>query len=217
MTKIIDQSELYNNKNAKIGVLGGTFDPPHFAHIYMSNIAKKELCLDKVIFMPSGNPPHKNVKIVSNANYRLDMIELAIEDSEGYYIDSYEVYNNKPSYTVNSIKRIQKVLPKSSLLYFIIGADSLLYLDKWYDAKTLMKITKFAVIPRVGSQKSKCIEKIDELKAEYGAQITYIDCKPMKLSSTNIRKSIGEGEYSSTLIDEKVAKYIKENNLYKNV
>jgi nicotinate-nucleotide adenylyltransferase len=145
------------------------------------------------------------------------MIKLAIEESDNFYIDDYEVYSSNLSYTVDSIKRISKVLPENSELYFIIGADSLLYLDRWYDAQTLLDITNFVVIPREGYKKDDCENKIEQLKLEYNARITYINCKPIQLSSTSIRKSIVNDEYKNLSVNKKVIRYIKENRLYKNV
>lgn len=214
MNKIKDQKNLYTNVKTSIGVLGGTFDPPHSAHIHMAKTAKSKLNLDKVIFMPCGMPPHKKPIEISNSIHRTKMLELMLCDYNDFYIDAYELMNPMPSYTLDSIKRIDILMPESSKMYFIIGADSLMYLEKWHEARKLFKITNFAVIPRCGYTKEECMNKIKLLKSEFNTKIIYLDSDTMDLSSTAIRESF-KNDQNIYNIEEKVAKYIKDNELYK--
>ena len=201
---------MYNIAGAKIGLLGGTFDPPHYAHIHMAQAAKDALGLDFVVFMPLGVPPHGKDGI-SKAHHRVAMLELMIADHDGFYIDNYEVLSNEPSYTVRTIERINSLLEKDTRMYFIIGADSLMYLEKWRNAERLLKITEFAVIPRTGFSDKECKEHIKMLVHEFGAQIRYLDAEKMNYSSTDIRNSIAKGDNKTS---PAVMKYIKENGLY---
>ena len=137
-----------------------------------------------------------------------------LESYENYYIDIYETEKEKPSYTIDSIRRITNAMNISSELYFIIGADSLMYLDKWYDAKELMGITKFVVVQRYGFSMDDCLMKIYELEREYSAKIIYIECDYIDISSTGIRDTIREISLYNKL-DQKVKDYIIENGLYK--
>ncbi len=209
--KVKSQAELYGENNARIGVLGGTFDPPHFAHIHMANAAKTALKLDCVVFMPLGVAPHGKSGI-STAEDRICMLELLMEDSDSYFIDDFETKMTEPSYTIKSAERIYSILGEGSKVYFIIGADSLMYLEKWREAQKLMKMTAFAVIPRAGYKKSECMAHIRMLEDEFGADITYIETESLGNSSTEIRTYLGDAQ---ALTNKKVLKYIEKKNLYK--
>ena len=210
MSKVVSEEKLYNKEGAKIGLLGGTFDPPHYAHIHMAQAAKDALGLDFVVFMPLGVPPHGKDGI-SKAAHRVAMLELMLADYDSFFMDEYEVLSDEPSYTVRSIERINSLLGNDTKLYFIIGADSLLYVEKWYEAERLFQITEFAVIPRTGYGDEECKSHIKMLESQFDARIIYLDADKMDYSSTDIRSSIAKGENETS---PEVIKYIKENGLY---
>ena len=210
MSKVVSEEKLYNIDGAKIGLLGGTFDPPHYAHLHMAQAAKDALELDFVVFMPLGVPPHAKDGI-TEAAHRVAMLELMLANYDDFFIDGYETQSDEPSYTVRSVERINSLLGIGARLYFIIGADSLLYLEKWRDAGRLFRITEFAVIPRHGYGDEDCKSHIKMLKREFGARIKYLDAEKMDYSSTDIRNSIKKGENETS---PEVMKYIKENGLY---
>ena len=211
MSKIISEIEIFSKKGARIGLLGGTFDPPHMAHLYMAQSAKERLGLDCIAFMPLGVPPHGKSGI-SPVHHRLAMLELMLDGYDNFYIDAYETLLDAPSFTVRSIERINALLGEKTKLYFIIGADSLMYLEKWRDACRLMEITDFVVIPRQGYEKSECMEHIRYLENDFNAKITYIDVPAMDHSSTDIRENIECCVKDMT--SDAVYKYIKEHDLY---
>ena len=211
MSKIISEEKLYSAKNAKIGLLGGTFDPPHLAHLHMAQAAKDALSLDFVAFMPLGVPPHGKSGI-SDACHRIAMLEIILAGHDDFYIDAFEAYSESPSYTVRSVERIQGFLGEGSAMCFIVGADSLMYLEKWFDAAKLFEITDFAVIPREGYGDAKCLKHIEMLEHRYNARINYINAKKLDYSSTYIRENTEAADIPMTTKD--VYKYIKENNLY---
>ncbi len=215
MNKFVSQKKLYTGKNLRIGILGGTFDPPHSGHLYMANEAMKRCYLDRVVFMPCGMPKHKDITQISESKHRIQMIKIATRIFSRYHIDKFEIKSNKPSYSIDSVMRIQSQLHPTSKMFFIIGADSLLYLDEWYEAKQLLGITDFIVIPRTGVEKEKITLKIKWLNDNFNAKITYINCAAMDVSSTSIRNDIEE-EGSSKHLESKVKKYILRNGLYKN-
>ena len=210
MSKIVPEEKLYSVANEKIGLLGGTFDPPHYAHIHMAQAAKDALGLDRVVFMPLGVPPHGKDGI-SESKHRLNMLEIMLSGNDSFYIDEYEAMADEPSYTVYSMERINSLLGENTRLYFIIGADSLVYLEKWYDAAHLMRITEFIVIPRAGISEKECRAHIKKLELLYDAKILYLDVQKMEYSSTDIRGDISKGEKETS---PEVIKYIKENKLY---
>ena len=112
----------------RVGIIGGTFDPIHLAHIYIAEEAKKKLNLDKVIFMPAGIQPLKTDKKVTEASLRLEMVQKAIEGKIGFEVSDYEIKKEGKSYTYKTLEHFYKEYKD---LYFITGADCLLGIDKW--------------------------------------------------------------------------------------
>lgn len=205
---------VYQQPNSKVGLLGGTFDPPHMGHMHMAQCAMRHAGLDKIVFLICGNTPHKDAAGVTPPEHRLAMLKLALDGSREYMIDESELYSMEKSYTVNSMLRIKRIMPESSKLFFIIGADSLMYLDKWHDAKKLMEITSFLCIPREGYEDEQCYKKIDDLENKYCADIHYIHCPRLDAASADIRTMLAAGRETSELLDLNVQKYIQENGLY---
>ena len=205
----------YSGENRKIGILGGTFNPVHYGHMHMAEQAMKSLLLDRVVFMPAGIPPHKNLDYNTSPEDRLNMLSLAIADNDNYFIDDYEAHFDEKAYSYLSLQRINELKSESSQLFFIIGADSLMQLDKWKHPEKLLRLAEFAVIPRGEYSKKECLAKIEALESEFGGKITCIDCKKTDISSTQVREQdLSKGPKN---IDPKVAKYIIENGLYKSM
>jgi len=209
------QNQPYLGKNKKIGILGGTFNPVHLGHIHMADSALEQLKLDSIVFMVAGIPPHKELDFNTSPKDRLNMLSLAIEDNDKYVIDDYEAHMTEKAYSYLSLERINKSIDKSSELYFIIGADSLMQLDKWKYPKKLFRLCKFVVIPRGDYTKDECLEKITSLQKEFGGEIIYIDCEKIKMSSTKARDYDFESE--SANLNKKVIKYINRNGLYRHM
>lgn len=202
----------YLGKNKKIGVLGGTFNPVHLGHMHMAESAIEHLNLDRVVFMAAGIPPHKKLDFNTSPEDRLNMLKLAIEGNPKLFIDDYEAYMDEKAYSYLSLQRIHKALSKSSEIFFIIGADSLMQLDKWKYPEKLFAMCTFTVIPRGEYTKAQCENKIDELNKVYNGEIVYIDCKKFNMSSTKAReKNLKEN------LDTKVFEYIKRNGLYEKM
>ena len=206
------KKSLYSGKNKKIGLLGGTFNPVHSGHIHMAECATEHLKLDRVVFMPAGIPPHKELDFNTSAKDRLNMLSLALKDYDNFLIDDFEAYSDEKAYTYLSLQRIKSLLHDTSEVYFIIGADSLMQLDKWRNPGKLLSLAAFAVIPRGDITDNECTEKIKQLTEEYGGDIFYLPCSKVKMSSSKAR------EYSFTsdnqYLDERVVEYIKRNGLY---
>lgn len=202
----------YSGKNKKIGVLGGTFNPVHLGHIHMAKSAIEHLSLDKVVFMAAGIPPHKKLDFNTSPEDRLNMLKLAIEDNDNFFIDEYEAYIDEKAYSYLSLQRIHKKLDKSSKIFFIIGADSLMQLDKWKHPDKLFATCTFAVIPRGEYTKEQCQNKITELNKKYNGEIIYVDCEKYNMSSTTAREQ-GLNEN----LDDKVDEYINRNGLYERM
>ena len=126
----------------KIGVFGGTFDPIHLGHLYIAYEAKAKLGLDRVIFIPSGIPPHKQFNNVTKAIDRYNMVKEAISDYDGFEVNDYEIKKNDISYTFQTLEHLKNIYNNSEI-YFITGGDCLLNLDKWKNVYKILELCKF--------------------------------------------------------------------------
>lgn len=201
---------------SKIGIYGGTFDPIHIGHLIIAEQTREILNLNKIIFLPNGNPPHKT-SIKSDKVHRLNMIKKAIENNENFEVSDLETRKEGVIYTYDTIIEFKKIY--SDDIYFIMGEDSLINLNKWYRYQDLVNICKFVVIPRIVSEKN--INNIDymkkyikeELKASL-EQFLILNFPILDISSTIIRKNIAQKKSVKYLLPEKVIKYIYEEKLY---
>jgi nicotinate-nucleotide adenylyltransferase len=197
----------------KIGLMGGTFNPIHLGHLIITEFIRINLSLDKVIFIPSGNPPHKDLDEIISAKHRYNMALLAVDSNPHFQISLSEINRRGISYTVDTIREFIENFPNDEL-FFIIGADSLNELTKWKEFILLFKITNFIAIGRPGISKEDCLNKINELHDKYNVNIDYIDGPLIEISSTDIRQRVSKDKSIKYLVPETIEEYIKVNNLY---
>lgn len=196
----------------KLGLIGGTFNPIHYGHLIISEYIRNNYNLDKVVFLPSGMPPHK-LNNVAPSCHRKNMVELAIESNPFFKISLQEINREGRSYTVDTLKEFKDQYSNDEI-YFIIGADSLFELTTWKDFKTIAKLTNFIVGGRPGQSESDILKKMKELKDIYGFNIDYIKVPLVEISSTLIRENIKNNKSIKYLVSEKVEEYIYSNKLY---
>lgn len=196
---------------ALIGLFGGTFDPIHSAHIYMGCAVKEKMNLDKVIYIPAGNPPHKSA-VTTYAYHRLNMVKLAIDDIAFFEASDYEINKTTYSYSVETVEHYIRKNPFDEFV-FIVGEDSLNYVEKWHKPQVLLSLCKFAVVGRGGSE-NDIVRKINKLKQIYNADITFVKTSEKDISSSMIRERIKDNKDVSDFLDKKVLQYIKDNALY---
>ncbi|MCR5846774.1 MAG: nicotinate-nucleotide adenylyltransferase [Lachnospiraceae bacterium] len=196
----------------KTCIFGGTFDPIHKGHIHIAKNALSQFGLDKVIFMPSGCSYMK--KDVTPAIHRLNMLKLALEGSEGFEVSDLEIKREGYTYTKDTVEIFKKENPDEEL-YFLIGTDTLFMLEKWYEPEYLFDNLIFLVADRNDENSDK---KAKELSERFNADIRFMNCDFLDISSTKIRQDIcavNYEEFEAKDIDSKVYEYIKENHLYK--
>ncbi|WP_210366915.1 nicotinate-nucleotide adenylyltransferase [Bacillus sp. REN3] len=185
----------------KIGILGGTFNPPHTGHLLIANEVLQTFGLEEVWFMPNQVPPHKDVPSpVSNAD-RLAMLELAIGDNPDFRIEMIELERNGKSYTYETMKLL-KNRHKDADFYFIIGGDMVDYLPNWHKIDELLEMVKFVGVNRPAY----------EGKTNY--KILFTETPQMDISSSMIRNRVKEGKSIRYLLPEPVRVYIEEHGLY---
>ncbi len=197
----------------KIGIMGGTFDPIHNAHLALAEAAYEQLKLDYVLFIPACQPPHKNKMNVSSADIRTDMVKLAIESNPHFVFSDIELKRTGKSYTVDTLTELHQMNDNAEY-YFIMGADSLFAISSWYKPEEIMKKAILAVGIRDGKTVDEMNSYIDELKEKYNADIRFLKFPDLDISSSELRNIKADERSIRYLVPEKVNDYIIENNLY---
>lgn len=199
----------------KIGIMGGTFDPIHYGHLVTAEAAREKFCLDKVIFVPSGNPPHKKNKEISPGIDRVNMTVLATANNPYFEVSDIELKRDGYTYTVDTLKEFIKIYGENTRFYFITGADAVMEILTWKDVSTILKLCRIVSAYRPGSDINKFRSMVDELEKVHRSNIHLIEVPALAISSTEIRQRVKSGITIKYLLPEKVEKYILEKGLYK--
>jgi len=184
----------------QIGILGGTFDPPHIGHLMIAEEVRHALRLDEIWFVPSADPPHKDIAHATTEE-RIDMVRLMTAHEPAFKLNTIEINRGGKSYTYDTISDLKTLYPNDKF-YFIIGADMVEYLPHWYNIDELMKRVTFVGVKRVGYT----------LNTSY--PIITVDVPLFEVSSSDIRNRIATGRPIKHLICDSVYSYIKERGLY---
>lgn len=199
----------------KIGIFGGTFDPVHLGHINLALDAKLQAGLDKVIFIPAKLQPFKLDKRVTDGKDRLAMLREAVSDISGLEVSSYELDAEGISYTYLTMRAMKKAFGDDAKLYFIMGTDSFLKLEKWKNSRELLETCSYIIGTRPGYKHEELELCIERICRDYNTEVRNIDNVQLDISSTEIRRRIDKGISCGDLIPYKVERYIKDNGLYK--
>ena len=202
------------NRLSRIGVMGGTFDPVHYGHLVAAEVARAEFGLSKVIFMPTGRPPHKQSQILTDAEHRYNMTVLATSSNPGFEVSRMEVDKVGITYTFDTITELKRIYGVDSDIFFITGADAMLELLTWFRIQDLLVLCRFIAVTRPGFDKENLEQKIEEISSKYHGEIICIEVPLLAISSTDIRNRLRSGKPIKYLLPEAVEKYIGEKGLY---
>lgn len=191
-----------NMKHKRVGILGGTFNPPHLGHLIIAEQVKSQLNLDEVMFIPDYQPPHIDKKTAISAEKRLKMVKLSTMDEPGFKVSDIELRRKGVSYTIDTIKELKLKNPEVDY-YFIIGGDMVEYLPKWHRIEELIKLVKFVGVGRPRYRK----------KSKY--PIMWVDVPMTDISSTLVRRNVKQGCSIKYLVTPEVENYIHEEGLYR--
>jgi nicotinate-nucleotide adenylyltransferase len=197
----------------KIGVFGGTFDPPHLGHLAAAQEACVEIGLDRVLFVPTGRNPLKVDEPASNVRHRLAMTELAVRDNPAFALSGADAEREGPSYTVELLERLRAELGPEHDLAFIVGMDVLHELHRWRDPARLLELAELVVVSRPG-QRTLDPDGLESRLAQAGERITVIWTPGVAISSTEIRARIADGRPIRYLVPDPVVAYIEAHALY---
>jgi nicotinate-nucleotide adenylyltransferase len=197
---------------SRVGLMGGTFDPIHYGHLVTAEEAYVRFNLDKVIFIPSGNPPHKSAKKVTDGFDRFIMTQMATITNPHFEVSRIEVDADGPTYTVDTLKALKEDGLKDAELIFITGADAIIEICTWKNPRELFSLCRFAAATRPGYVISK---DLVESVAQFGAdRLDFFEVPALAISSTDIRCRIKEARPVRYLLPDEVISYIAKNGLY---
>jgi len=214
----------------KLGIFGGTFNPIHYGHLRAAEEAKEKIGLDKVIFIPSGNPPIKTKDLIESS-YRYAMTRLATGSNDNFVVSDIELKETEKSYTVNTLQQLGKAYAGDKL-FFILGIDAFLDITNWWQPERLISMVDFILMTRPGFdfvdiKKSPYITKYsiqntvsENTVSEFwlltsGKKVFPVKTTPLSISSTQIRRLLKDRSSIKYLLPEAVEDYIYTNNLYK--
>jgi nicotinate-nucleotide adenylyltransferase len=201
---------------ARVGLFGGTFNPVHIGHLIVARSVFEHLKLDRMVLIPSANPPHKGPEGVADAEDRLAMLRLAVADEPGFAVSNCEIERPGPSYTIDTIIAFRQDLGDEAELHWLIGADSLSELASWHRVEDLVALCRIVTAARPGWESpdlSALVERVGE--REVGLLREGILPTPrIDISASEIRRRVRGGRSVRWLVPETVARYIDRRGLY---
>lgn len=219
---------------ALTGLFGGTFNPIHCGHLRAAEEVLKYFPLDRILFIPSYIPPHKDQKEIVAAEHRLKMVEIACKDQPKFQVSDIETRNPGPSYSIITLRKLKEIYPEDEF-FFIVGSDAFLEIETWKDYEQLFKECSFIVVSRPGyglQLVQKIVEKINQpvvlVKEKMSGEMSetgkagllfpaiyLLEIDALSVSSSEIRKRLQSGSSIAGLVPEEVEKYIIKYNLYR--
>lgn len=195
---------------SKVGIMGGTFNPPHLGHLHAATRAHEALGLDRVLFIPTATPPHKALPHGSaTPAQRCEMVRLMVRDLPWARVDEIELARGGTSYTVDTLQALKD--RGEGALYLLIGSDMLLDFDtRWRAPAQIARLCTLVVCARETGERAALEEKAAALRTDLGAEIVLLEGAPLSVSSTDLRC----GRADERLLDPAVARYIRQKGLY---
>ena len=196
----------------RIGILGGTFDPPHIGHLILGEYTAEALALTKLLFVPAADPPHKQGRHKTSVAHRLAMVEIALADNPRFDLSRLDIDRPGPHYSVDMVKILREQHPGAEF-FFVMGGDSLRDLPKWNRPQELIQLCKLAVMRRPGDDIQPGIHegKLPGLSE----RVEMIDSPVLEISSTEIINRIRVGHSVRYLVPDPVLTYIHKHNIYR--
>ena len=212
MHKYAETVSEVKNGMRRIGLMGGSFNPIHLAHVNLARAALEGGHVDEVLFLPTGNPPHKREGLVDKED-RYAMTCLAIAGEQNMRASRVEIDREGMIYTVDTVGLLRKQMPDCAFTY-LIGADTVFQLHTWKRIDTLITLCTFLVCMRPGEDAQAAREEAQRWR-ERGADIRFMDAELMAVSSTEVRERLCKGLAADDLLPPAVAAYIREHGLYR--
>jgi nicotinate-nucleotide adenylyltransferase len=197
----------------RLGILGGTFDPPHYGHMVLAEAGRDQLELDRVLFVPAGQPPHKPQRPVTPGLHRLAMLGLVIAGREGLDTSRADLDRPGPHYTADLLSILRRAYPEAHL-YFLMGGDSLAQFPTWYRPERIVEHAMLAVLRRPGWEAD--LELLEEQIPDVRDRIVWLDGPFVEVSGSEIRERVRKGRLITGLVQPEVEDYIYRHRLYQH-
>ena len=196
----------------RIGILGGTFNPPHLGHLVVAQEAYLQLALDRVVFMPARTPPHKPVEDEPGIDHRLEMCRLAIAgDEQRFAVSDLEARREGTSFTVDTLEELHANQPESEL-FLIVGGDVALGFGSWRDPERVLALATLAVVQRPGTGRPAVEHSLSRVAGGQAAR--FVAMPEIEISSTMLRERARDGEPTRYLVPDAVRSYVDRYRLY---
>lgn len=200
---------------SRLGIMGGTFDPIHYGHLVAAESARIEHRLDHVLFIPSGIPPHKQDRGITDANHRFEMVEMSIRSNKYFKVSGMEIQREGPTYTIDTLRILHNLFPDQEL-YFITGTDALKELFTWKQAEEIIRLARIIGASRPGYDSQGLLETIFHKYPFAKDRISQLEVPALAISSTDIRARVLNQKSIRYLLPDEVRLFIKINKLYQN-
>jgi nicotinate-nucleotide adenylyltransferase len=195
----------------RLGIFGGAFNPPHIGHLVCAQEALVNLELERVLFVPVGVPPHRELEYDPGAEVRFEMVELSVADDERFEASRIELEREGPSYTSDTLEQLASESPKDDL-FLILGGDQAASLRTWHEPEKVLERATVAVFERVSWGRNAIQIKIGRMPG--AERVRYLDMPLIQVSSSAVRRRVRKGLPIRYLVPDKVASYIETNGLY---
>ena len=196
----------------RLGVIGGTFDPPHYGHLALAESALIQLGLARVLFVPAGEPPHKPAQPIAAGHHRAAMVEMSIADNPAFALSRVDLDRPGPHYTVDTLTLLQRQQPEADL-YFLIGGDSLAQFITWRDPAGIVRQAWLAVMERPGYEPD--LEGLEQAVPGLRERLVWLDVPRLDISASDLRRRVRQGLPIRYLVPPPVEAYVRENGLYR--
>ncbi|MBI4233019.1 MAG: nicotinate-nucleotide adenylyltransferase [Chloroflexi bacterium] len=197
----------------RLGILGGTFDPVHLGHLIIAEEARVHLSLQRVLFIPAGQPWLKEGRAISPGVHRLAMVRLAVQDNPFFAVSSVEVDHPGPSYTIDTLAALRREYEEAADIYFILGLDALHDLHRWHEPAGILRASTLVAVARPGSRRF-APSSLEELLPGASRRVLILPCPLIGISGTEIRRRVAEGRSIRYFVPRAVAEYIQYHSLY---
>jgi len=216
----------------RIGLLGGTFNPIHLGHLHIAEQTRTRLGFDQILFIPTGDPPHKSLKTLASTQHRLEMVKLATKDSPRFRVSEVEIFSTEICYTIDTLRKLKTQVQGE--LFFLVGLDAFLDLPTWKAADELLTQANFVVVSRPKVQFSQIkrlpirppisendLNSLDNKKQDHleiqtspRSTLTLLALPPCNISASTIRKNLKQGLSAADWLPPSIESYIIEKRLY---
>ena len=195
----------------RVGLLGGTFNPPHIGHLVCASQALAQLGLDRILFVPVHEPPHKGIEVDPGVAHRVELCRLAVAGDDRLEVSLADADVPGPSYTVDTLRRLHERSPGDQLT-FIVGGDMALSLPTWREPEAILELADVAVAEREGIRRIDIIDRLAGLPAD---RVGFFDMPRLDVSSSLVRRYVATGRPIRHLVPDAVERYIADAGLYR--